>query len=96
MNKKHNSNGDNIVHLDSQQRLIIASSENLITKWKFIIYKQEIKTLDSRRLRNEGNDLHLEGKYQVFIFQFIPLLWTLIRLMTAENGHYPPRYESPH
>lgn len=93
MNKKHNSNGDNIVHVYSQQRLIIASSENLTTKkWKFIIYSQEIKTLYNGRLRDEGNDLHLEGKYQVFIIQFIPLLWTLNRLMTAENGHYPPNY----
>lgn len=64
MNKKYNSNGDNIVHVDSQQRLIIASSE----KWKWIIYNKEIKTLDSGRLGDEGNDLHLEGKYQVFIF----------------------------
>lgn len=48
MNKKHNSNGDNIVHVDSLQRLIIASSESLTTKeWKFILYSQEIKTLDS-------------------------------------------------
>lgn len=48
MNKKHNSNGDNIVHVDSQQRLIIAFSENLTTKKrKFIIYSQEIKTLIS-------------------------------------------------